>query len=443
MALAACARSSPPAPSPALGYEFPATATLPNSDRVFLVLAFSGGGVRASALSYAVLEQLIDDSLCVDGHLKSVADEVDIISAVSGGSFTAAQFALYGKDGLPALASEFLYRLSQTELALRWFTPEKLLHVLASQRYGRSDVASELWDDRLFHGHTLRDLAARGRPYVFINATDMDAGAVFSFTGEQLRAMCIAADTVRIARAVAASSAVPGALSPMTLRNKAAGSPCARPPVWTAAALTADKASERFRYATTLLSYAEPRRPYVHLLDGGLVDNTGARVPLRLLMNPGEQASIVDRLTGGQTGTVLFVFVDAQIAGDNGLGQSGESPSVPKALVRGADIALANTSRDIIRLVRDEVRAINVRIGATRSDSDCSPNGTNASLCVAEVVFRNVKDDSTRARLDRIPTAFQISREDVDLVRKAGRELIRDQPAYQSLLKVYNALRCR
>ena len=115
---AACAPPAPAPPSPALGYEFPATATLPNSDRVFLVLTFSGGGVRATALSFAVLEQLIDDSLCVDGHRKSVADEVDIISAVSGGSFTAAQFALYGKEGLPVLANEFLYKLSQTELKI-------------------------------------------------------------------------------------------------------------------------------------------------------------------------------------------------------------------------------------------------------------------------------------------------------------------------------------
>jgi len=433
-----CARTAAPrTPDVPTGYEFPA-ASPPNSDRLFLVLTFSGGGVRATALSLGALEQMVEDSVCVDGRKKSVADEIDIISAVSGGSFTAAQYALYGRAGLPALADNFLYARSQSELALRWFTPEKLLHILASPRYGRTDVAAEVWDDLLFHHHTLGDLAARGRPYVYINATDMDASSVFSFTGEQLRALCIAADTFSIARAVAASSAVPGALSPMTLRNHAAGNPCVPPPAWTIDALRADKASERYQYASTLASYAERRRQYVHLLDGGLVDNTGARVPLRLLKNSGEQGSILDRLERRATSTVLFVAVDAQVAGDKTLGRSGESPSVPKALSRGADIALANTSRDILRLLRNEIASANERYAPGHADTDCAPLSNGAPiLCMAEVVFRNVPDDSTRARLDRISTAFQLGRRDVDLLRTTARTLLRAQPAYRSLLDRY------
>ena len=386
-------------------YDFPSDVRLPNSDRVFLVLTFSGGGTRAAALSFGVLEQMTRDSICVDDNAKSVADEIDIISAVSGGSFTAAYFALHGSQGLPIFRERFLDYSAQTELGLRWFMPEKLLQILISPRYGRSEVAEELWDDRLFERRTFSDLARRGRPYVYINATDMDAGSVFSFTADQLGALCIRADTFPIARAVAASSAVPGALSPVTIRNHAAGAPCVPPPAWTASALQADPASDRYRYARTLLSYSGTNRKYVHLLDGGLADNIGARVPLRLLTTPGEKGSILDRLADGRIRTIMFVVVDAQ--------------RVLNA--KSADIPFGNFSSETIRRLRDQAGAANV----------------------AEVTLRNVADSATQARLEKLGTTFELPRRDVDLLRTTGASLIAREQAYRSLLQSYEIGKCR
>ena len=51
-----------------------------------VLLAFSGGGTRASALSYGVLQEL-RDTLIVNGDTQvRLLDEVDTISSVSGGS---------------------------------------------------------------------------------------------------------------------------------------------------------------------------------------------------------------------------------------------------------------------------------------------------------------------------------------------------------------------
>ncbi|MGP4848242.1 hypothetical protein ACTXGQ_29375, partial [Marinobacter sp. 1Y8] len=60
-----------------------------NSDEVFVVLAFSGGGTRAAALSYGVLEKLRDTPVTINGVERRLLDEVDVISSVSGGSYTA------------------------------------------------------------------------------------------------------------------------------------------------------------------------------------------------------------------------------------------------------------------------------------------------------------------------------------------------------------------
>ena len=72
------------------GYRF-ATRQLQDDDKENLViLAFSGGGTRAAAFSYGVLEELRRTEL-VTGKGKRVRllDEVDVITGVSGGSFTA------------------------------------------------------------------------------------------------------------------------------------------------------------------------------------------------------------------------------------------------------------------------------------------------------------------------------------------------------------------
>ena len=63
----------------------------------FVALAFSGGGMRASAFAYGVLTAL-DDTIGPDG--RPISENVALISAASGGAVTAAWFGLKGPDGL-------------------------------------------------------------------------------------------------------------------------------------------------------------------------------------------------------------------------------------------------------------------------------------------------------------------------------------------------------
>ncbi len=59
--------------------------------RTLVLLAFSGGGTRAAALSYGVLEELRCTQITVRGDTHPLIDEVDLITGVSGGSFTASR----------------------------------------------------------------------------------------------------------------------------------------------------------------------------------------------------------------------------------------------------------------------------------------------------------------------------------------------------------------
>ena len=60
------------------------------SPDVALFVAFSGGGTRAAAFSYGVLEKLRDTRYVVNGEEQRLLDQIDGIASVSGGSFTAA-----------------------------------------------------------------------------------------------------------------------------------------------------------------------------------------------------------------------------------------------------------------------------------------------------------------------------------------------------------------
>ena len=93
-------------------YGFPDEAAGANTHSLFVCLTFSGGGTRAAALSYGVLEKLRDTQIEWKGQTKSLLDEVDCISSVSGGSFTAAYYGLFGDRIFQDFEPRFLKRFA-------------------------------------------------------------------------------------------------------------------------------------------------------------------------------------------------------------------------------------------------------------------------------------------------------------------------------------------
>src|SRR5215467_14362103 len=87
-----------------------------------LVLAFSGGGTRAAALSYGVLEEL-RRTIIPGPPQRRMLDEVDVITGVSGGSFTALSYALYGERLFTEYERRFLKRDVDSALVERALDP--------------------------------------------------------------------------------------------------------------------------------------------------------------------------------------------------------------------------------------------------------------------------------------------------------------------------------
>ena len=90
---------------------------------ITMTLNFSGGGTRAAALSYGVMEELRDTTVVIDGQTRRLLDEVDTISSVSGGSFTSAYYGLYGERMFEDFKNDFLTVDIEHKLVRGLFNP--------------------------------------------------------------------------------------------------------------------------------------------------------------------------------------------------------------------------------------------------------------------------------------------------------------------------------
>src|SRR5688572_6929336 len=117
-----------------------------NSDKLFVVLTFSGGGKRAAAFSYGVLEALRDIKVTTpDGEQRALLDEIDLISAVSGGAFTAAYYALHGHETFESYAPRFLNHDTEKDLWRKVLAPVNWGR-LGNSMVSRSDLEVEYLD---------------------------------------------------------------------------------------------------------------------------------------------------------------------------------------------------------------------------------------------------------------------------------------------------------
>ena len=220
---------------------------------VGLFLAFSGGGTRAAALAYGVLEELRDTEIAGEtASPKRLLDEIDGISSVSGGSFTAAYYALFGDRIFEDFETRFLYRNVQGQLLRQILRPRNWFR-LATTLFDRTELAILYYDDKIFDGATFLDLAEAGGPPIQINATDLSIGNRFPFIQEQFDFICSDLSKMRVSRAVAASSAVPVLFAPATLRNYA-GRCNFEIPVWFDEALAGREADPRRFYLASNLA---------------------------------------------------------------------------------------------------------------------------------------------------------------------------------------------
>ena len=443
LALAGIAGCAYPTRNEAIGSGggHPYTWTDPNPNSIgdaLVIVTASGGGTRAAALAMAVLKTM-DDVKLASG--KSLADEIDILSSVSGGSVTAGYFAMTGVAGLPTLEANFIRKDGMTPLLLRGLNPVGLA-VLSTPSVERIDLLIDYLDKQLFKDATFQSLVGR-RPYLILNAADMVEGTPFPFTQNTMDLLCSDLTQMKLSTAVAASAAFPVALSPVTLKNYR---PCAkRPPGWLDPALRTSwyLNPPRVAWARTADAYVKGEKKYVHLLDGGIADNLGVSEPFRLLTSDDVAPVLTDYIARGRIKKIIFVMINARSAKPSDLDKTQETPG-PLAMLTASigssiDRASFGTAERLRNLLQTDFRGFaNTVAAAGQKDAAANFRTVADNTQFIAVDFDAIKDPACRQRFHSIDTSWSLSGMEIDALKAMGEALLTESHYFPEALQMIN-----
>ncbi len=262
-----------------------------------MAVAVSGGGSRSAVWSAAVLNELYRQVKLSDG--RSITDEIDYISSVSGGSVSSAYWCLNKPaedtthtSTYDAFFERFLTDMSSNIQGEFFSRPREWFRLFLTDEEKGIAFMEEL-DGSFYSDRTFDDLYKREKsgasPTLIVNGTEMDSGAKFLFTtlprsqfgNRSLLGAYGDAETgimksnimydpnvlgvtlchdiglsiggMEVSRAVVASAGVPLLLGPVVLKNEPLSTP--------------------------------EREAYVHINDGGISDTLGLETLIQLFMD--------------------------------------------------------------------------------------------------------------------------------------------------------------
>lgn len=393
------------------------------------MLGFSGGGTRAAAFSYGVLQELRDTTITDNSKSRRLLDEVDSISSVSGGSFTAAYYGLFGDRIFTDFEEKFLKNNVQKILLGGILNPLNWWKMLTTG-FDRTELAVDYYDSFIFAGKTFGDLKANHGPYIQINATDLSMGTRFSFTQGYFDLLCADYDNFSIARAVAASSAVPVAFAPIVLKNY---DTCdiQFPPWFINTRKQAEKDLRLAELVKTIDSYTDKeKRKYIHLVDGGITDNLGVRALYDRVMLLGNTKRAAGQLIQkNHINKIVVLLVNAQTHASQPMEQSEDEPSVNQVIDAVTDAQLQRYNTESLILVEKSLK---------QWAADLSTPSQPVQPYFIHIGFDSIGDKKTRQLFNNIATSFSLPSDEVENLVRTARFLLRNHPEFIRLVHDLN-----
>jgi NTE family protein len=433
----------------------------------YVILAFSGGGTRATALAQGVLREMGATPAPGRSDL-SLLDAVDMVSSTSGGSVAASNFVLYGPAGYGRLHAPdgFLRHDGIADLVGGVLNPANQLNY-AFTSASRIETLPDMFRRTVLGGATFADLRAaapRHPPLLVLNASDMATGQRFSFTQDQLDRICIDLQQVSLADATAASAAFPIALTPLPLPVH---SPCKAQ-----SSAEAQDIMEGFRlqagFRASAAAYGpgcggggrgevlfrslppdraqalrqwhllnldpcgrplpEDRRlRFVHLQDGGTADNLALSAPLEAITGLGAEPRLATALAAGEVREVVILSVNARSQGPVTLGRDDATPGVVSALLAAINTPIDGRSGGLLAelgAVEDVLRG---------RFAGASPGQPVPRVRVIPVDFERIADPACREAFQGIATSWTLRRQDTDALQEMASAMLRADSRYLEL----------
>jgi len=413
----------------------------PRSDELTLMMTFSGGGTRSAALSYGVLQHLRDTSVKIEGKERRLLDEIDLISSVSGGSFTSAYFGLFGEKIFQNFEKDFLKRRIQTELLrLSLLSPRAWIRLLPSV-FERSDLAADYYSRHIFKNKTFADMQADA-PIIVINATDLSLGQGFAFTGYHFNWICSDLDSYSVSRAVAASAAVPVIFSPITLQNHA-GTCDTKPIVWQVQERNQKNRNQlnkqkRLVDALRVKGYRDNKNlKFLHLVDGGVADNLGIRSIIDIVSFHNDSMWNAMKTYGMQKSKkVVFISVNASSFINPGNGARRNVPSTVNVLDTTTTIQSNKYNIDTFDLLKSQFPRWKKQVQQGRCRDLKTKDCADIDFQLIEINLEDLTEKEI-AELGIVPTALELPHKTIEQLKSAAKNLLIRSEGFQKLIDQY------
>lgn len=414
---------------PEKGYRLEKTMQQALEKENLVIVTFSGGGSRAVSLGYGVLEQFQQATVRPTERGDTLLQNIDVVYGVSGGSVLAAYLALEGQETIPKFKEFFLKKDFQKKVINEVFSLSNVPR-LTSPQFGRSDLLQEQLNLALYHGKTFADLARKRKgPFAVINATDMTAGQKVSFTQDFFDWLCVDLNDIEIARAVAASSAVPLIFSPITLNNHAGFCHAESKKAFLMQTQPGNHLllNNFNAMQKRLARYQDSvEQPYLHLVDGGLTDNLG----LASLLDMSNLLSIrklYAELKKSALRHVVVVSVNAQNERTSHIDKSADVPGVREVVDTVINVPIDKATESTVQYSQKFANQWNAYAKRQR-DAKIKVYFVNVSL-------KDLPEGQLKKDVLNIGTSFYLPESDVDKLREAAKILLMQSKEYHDALK--------
>jgi len=390
---------------------------------VQLFLSFSGGGTRAAAFSYGVLEELRDTQVKLNGKTNSLLSEVDTISSVSGGSFTSAYYGLYGEQIFERYEKEFLAKDIQGTLITSLFNPINWFR-FSTSGFDRTELAIAHYDRQIFKGATFADFKPDG-PNIRINATDLNSGQPFIFNQNYFNYLCSDVSKFKVSRAVTASSAVPVAFAPIVLKNY---DNCNHQIASVfKQALKSAKGTRSYQHAQSLKNYLDKNRvKYIHLVDGGIADNLGLRASYDAINLLGGIKNYVQATEMKIPKYLVMIIVNSAVSPKRLINQTSQEPSLGDQIDAVTSAQMERYTVETLNLLKSSLDEWTKQL---------SKDGKNhIKTYLIHINFNEFKERKVRNYFNMLPTSLSLPRSQIGALKEAGRQLLRQNETFQDLL---------
>lgn len=179
--------------------------------------------------------------------------------------------------------------------------------------------------------------------------------------------------------------------------------------------------------ANEALSYMDAeKRPYVHLVDGGLADNMGFRGIIEAVGVVGGYEQLLKLSDVRNIHKLVILAVNAETTPDAVEYRSDQVPIMSQAMRSMIDAPINRYSFDTVMLMRLALKEWQKELREKPRDPD-SPFAPDAKIYFINASLSDVVDPDERLSLMKIPTSLYLTDDQVDrLVRVSSDLLLRD-----------------